>query len=49
MLEIEAKYGGVYHLDEEERAALELSAEDVRLGRFATDEEMAEIFSRIKR
>lgn len=49
MLEIEAKYGGVYHVDDEERAALEQSAEDVRLGRFASDEEVAEIFARIRR
>ena len=49
MLEIEAKYGGVYHVDDEERAALERSAEDVRLGRFGTEEEVAEIFARIRR
>ena len=49
MLEIEAKYGGVYQLDEEERAALEHSAEDVKLGRFASDEEVAEVFARIRR
>jgi hypothetical protein len=49
MLEIEAKYGGVYHVDDEERAALDRSAEDVRLGRFATEEEVAEIFARIHR
>jgi hypothetical protein len=49
MLEIEAKYGGVYHVDEAERAALEESAEDVRLGKFASDEEVAELFARIRR
>ena len=49
MLEIEAKYGGVFQLDEEERAALDRSAEDVRLGRFATDDEVAEVFARIRR
>ena len=49
MLEIEAKYGGIYYVDDEERAALEQSAEDIRLGRFASDEEVAEIFARIRR
>jgi hypothetical protein len=28
MIEIEAKYGGVYHLDDDECAALERSGED---------------------
>ena len=49
MFEIEAKYGGIYQLDEDERAALERSAEDVRLDRFATNEEIAEVFARIRR
>jgi hypothetical protein len=44
MLQIEAKYGGIYQVDEEERAALERSGEDVRLGRFASDDEVAELF-----
>jgi hypothetical protein len=49
MLQIEAKYGGVYQVDDEERAALERSAEDVRTGRFAFDEEVAKFFARIRR
>lgn len=49
MLEIEAKYGGVYQLDEDERASLERSGEDVRLGRFASDDEVVKLFSRIRR
>jgi hypothetical protein len=48
MLQIEAKYGGVYQLDEDERTALERSAEDVRLGRLASDNEVAELFARIR-
>jgi len=49
MLEIEAKYGGIYELDEDERAALQQSAEDIRLDRFASDEDIAEVFARIHR
>lgn len=37
---------GVYHLDDQERAALARSREEVRQGRFVTDEQMNEIFSR---
>lgn len=49
MLQIETKYQGVYHLDANERAALERSAEDVREGRFASDEEVQEVFARFRR
>jgi hypothetical protein len=36
-------------LSPEDREALERSAEDVRLGRFATDEDVKRIFDRYKR
>jgi hypothetical protein len=36
-------------LSPEDREALERSAEDVRLGRFATDEDVKRIFDRFKR
>ena len=49
MLEIESKYGGVYQVDDDERAALERSGEDVRLGHFASNAEVAEVFARIRR
>lgn len=49
MLQIESKYQGVYHLDADERAALARSAEDMRLGRFASDEEVQEVFARFRR
>jgi hypothetical protein len=39
----------IYILNACERAALEESAEDVRLGRFATDEKVAAIFRRTYR
>jgi hypothetical protein len=48
MIEIEAKYGGVYQLDDGEHAALAESAEDVQLGRFASDEDVAAVFARIR-
>jgi hypothetical protein len=36
-------------LSPEDRDALERSAEDLRLGRFATDEDVKRIFDRYKR
>ena len=48
MVQIEAKYGGVYHIDDDERAALERSAEDIRKGRFATDDAVEAVFSRFR-
>jgi hypothetical protein len=47
--EIETRYTGVYHVNDEERAALHRSAEDVRKGRFATDQEVDTVFSRLHR
>ena len=46
--EIEARRSGVYRLSEDERAALAQSAEDVRLGRFASDEQIAAIFKKAR-
>jgi len=46
--EIEARRGGVYRLSEDERAALAQSAQDVRAGRFAGDEEIAAIFKKAR-
>ena len=39
MAEIETRYSKVYHLDDQERAALKQSAQDVRNKRFASNEE----------
>ena len=47
--EIGAKYGLVYRLDGEERAALERSAEDIRLGRLAPDAKVRAVFDRYRR
>lgn len=46
--QIEAKYGSVYRLSEEERAAVRRSFEDIRHGRFATDEEVEAVFARYR-
>lgn len=44
--QIEAKYGGLYRLSEEERAALDRSHEDVRGGRFASPEKIEGVLAR---
>jgi hypothetical protein len=49
MLDIEARYYGVYITNEEERAALKRSAEDVRHGRFATDDHVKKVFHHFHR
>jgi hypothetical protein len=46
LVEMRSQYLGVYHLDDDERAAIARSDEDLRHGRFASDEEMTELFSR---
>jgi hypothetical protein len=45
-LDIELRYLGAYPLSDEDRAALALSAEDVRQGRYASDEQVAAVFAR---
>jgi hypothetical protein len=49
MSEIESRYAKVYHLDDEERAALKRSAGDVQAGRFATEDEVNSVFDRYHR
>ncbi|MGO8917623.1 MAG: hypothetical protein ACLQJR_17095 [Stellaceae bacterium] len=46
--DIEMRYVGGYTLTEEDRAALERSSDDARHGRFASDEEVAELFGRFR-
>jgi hypothetical protein len=46
LVEMRSQHLGIYHLDEDERAALARSAEDERLGRFASDEEIELLFAR---
>ena len=46
LVEMHAEHLGIYHVDDEERVALERSAEDVRLGRFASDGSVEAMFAR---
>lgn len=46
LLEMRAQDLGIYHLDDDDRASLARSAEDVRLGRFASDAEVEEMYAR---
>ncbi len=48
VIEIEAKHVGLHHLSEEERAAVRRGLEEMRQGRFATDEEVAAVFNRYR-
>ena len=49
MVEIERRYSERYHVDDEERAALERSSDDLRNGRFATDDDIEAAFTRYHR
>ena len=49
MAEIEHRYSELYHVGDEERAALERSAEDVRQNRFASDHDVEATFTRYNR
>jgi hypothetical protein len=46
LLEKRAQDLGIYRLDDDDRASLARSAEDVRLGRFASDAEVEEMYAR---
>jgi hypothetical protein len=46
---IEEEFMGSHELSSEDRQALERSAEDVRRGRFATDEDVKRVFDRYQR
>ncbi len=46
LADMRAQHLGIYHLDDEERAALARSADDERLGRFASTDEMEQMFAR---
>ena len=41
LAEIESRYAGVYHLNEDERAGIERGLRDLREGRLVSDEDMA--------
>jgi hypothetical protein len=46
LIDMRAQQLGIYQLDDEDREALARSAEDVRLGRFASDEEVRRMYAR---
>ena len=46
LIEMRAHDTGIYQFDDDEREALARSEEDVRLGRFASDDEINQMFSR---
>jgi len=45
---IEEEFVGSFELSQDDREALERSAEDVRNGRFATDENVRKVFGRYR-
>jgi hypothetical protein len=47
--EIEARYGNVYRVSDDERAALDRSAQDVRKGRYASDQDVETVYGRFHR
>jgi hypothetical protein len=46
LVEMRSQHLGIYHFNDEERQALARSAEDIRLGRFASDQEVDEMYAR---
>ncbi|MEA2907278.1 MAG: hypothetical protein QOI12_4665 [Alphaproteobacteria bacterium] len=46
--DIETRHFGVYRLSDEERAGVRQGLEDMRAGKFATDEEVAAVFNRYR-
>jgi len=49
LLAIEEEYITPYALSADDREALERSEEDLRLGKFATDDQIAEVFEQYRR
>jgi predicted transcriptional regulator len=48
VIDIEAKHVGVYRLSDDERACVRRGLEEMRQGRFATDEEVEAVFKRYR-
>lgn len=46
IIEIEEKHVGVYHLSDDERVAIRRGLSEMRQERYASDEQVAAIFSR---
>jgi hypothetical protein len=49
LLALEQEYAEPYELSDEDRKAIDRSLEDMRQGRFATDEQVAAVFNRSRR
>jgi hypothetical protein len=49
MMDIEARYHGVYVTNKHERAALKRSEDDVRHGHLASDDDVKKVFHRFHR
>jgi hypothetical protein len=45
LVEMRSQHLGIYHLDDEERTALAHRSEDMRLGRFASDDAVEYMFA----
>ena len=48
IIEIETKHFGVHQLSEDERAGVQRGLEEMRQGKFATDEEVEAVFKRYR-
>lgn len=48
IVDIETKYFGIHKLNAKERAAIERGLEEMRQGKFASDEEVTELFNRYR-
>ncbi len=46
IVDIETKHFGIYKLSPEEHEAIEQALEEMRQGKFATDEDVAAVFNR---
>jgi len=49
MEDIEARYNGVYITNKDDRAALKLSEDDMRHGRFASNDDIKKVFQKFHR
>jgi predicted transcriptional regulator len=49
LLALEQEYAEPYELSDEDRKAIDRGLEDMRHGRFATDEQVAAVFNRYRR
>jgi predicted transcriptional regulator len=48
MIDTEARHFGVYRLNDTEREAVRQGLDDIRNGRFASDDEVAAVFNRYR-